>query len=176
MLKASLAAQQRRVAEIERSLQEQRELLHETRLFARLSAATAPLTSVSFRLTIENPPPELRKGIEDALDAAAASVTTDEMQDRLEHHEVSDVDARALQELTLRSEGVQPLLNLLGRSKFSNGPAVLGIALDQRHLAMAAFGWVNRPDVIPLEGKTTPLPAGILVADEARWGPSWVAR
>jgi hypothetical protein len=36
MLKASLAAQQRKVAEIEQRLREQQQLLRETRLFARL--------------------------------------------------------------------------------------------------------------------------------------------
>jgi hypothetical protein len=141
-------------------------LVRETRLYGRLSATSAPLTSMKLRLIVEGLPSNVRTVITKEIAHAKASVNSEDFQDLLLHHNADADDARALIQSVLNQGAIQPFIRFLAGDEFSKKESLLVISLDKSYSAIVCVGWVQKPDAMELEDGKSVLPSGILIGDE----------
>jgi hypothetical protein len=164
-------------------------LVHETRLYGRLSAAGTPLTTMTLKLIVENVPREVRRKVVEGLSGAQSSRAEPWYAELSERRNVNDDDDRALVQSRMDQRVIQPFIDWLGGDRFREDinwrdkdqsrqqQGVLVLSLDRRFSALACVGWVSEPDIFTMdEGEpgntevgTSLLPSGVLIGDEIQF-------
>lgn len=173
-------------------------LIRETRLYGRLSAASTPLTKLTIRLVVDSVPADIRARLQSGIEAAKQRPKQADFQDLLEHHNADDGDERALVRSEMDQRAVQPFITWLATGKFEMKQSMLLIGLDDHFSAIACVGWIKSPDLFDpvyhheekkpagkkgkdaapkgkdaAPKKVTKLPAGIVIGKEIEWGLSY---
>jgi hypothetical protein len=160
-------------------------LLHETRLYGRLSGAGTPLTTMTIRLIITAVPSEVRQKLVKGLAAAKASTTEPWYVDQETYHATDRHTDQSLIQSVMDQKVIQPLIGWIGTDEFNpdldwkmkdqavKGQGILALSLDRHYSALACVGWVSEPDIFRPEKApknrpvtTSLLPSGVLIGDE----------
>lgn len=160
-------------------------LMHETRLYGRLSDTGTPLTTMTIKLTIDNVPAAIRQKILQGSRTAEASTSEPDYQDLADHHNTGPEDDVALVQSVMDQKVIQPLINWVGADQFdpelnwkdekksAQAQGILAFSLDKHFSALVCVGWVSKPDIFikeqtPRDQPVTNslLPSGVLIGDE----------
>jgi len=141
-------------------------LIKETKLYGRLSAASAPLTTLEIKLVIPDVPPEIinqiKKGESDAYDS---------VQDDIRHREwippTPEQDAISIQYI-VDNKFVQPFISFMDTDKFVSKEGLLAFSFDNEFSSILCVGWISRPEVFEIEGGKSLLPSGIMTPEGSR--------
>jgi hypothetical protein len=137
-------------------------LLRETRLYGRLSAVTAPLSSINITLTIQHVSPVLIASLGDIYEKALYTVQHDWPYVRdwiplTERQEEEETQALASQ------RSIQPIIGLLAGYGFKQSHGVLVLTLDNSVSTLFCIGDISTSDVRSRVDALRQLPSGISI-------------
>jgi len=168
-------------------------LMHETRLYGRLSDTGTPLVTMTIELTIDNVPTQIRQQVVKGINAAKASTSEPWYEDLSLHHNTGPEDDLALPQSVMDQRVIQPFIDWVGAEQFhpdlnwkdkvqtQQAQGILAFSLDKHFSALVCVGWVSGPDIfrkeVTPEGSSvteTSLPSGVLIGDEIEFRLSWL--
>jgi hypothetical protein len=141
-------------------------LVRETRLYGRLSAVNAPLTSMRIELVVDHAPLDIVSTLRTGEYNAWHTVQHDWPYVRDWIPLTQEQEASAAKSI-IDDELLEPFISFLAGDGFFKKEGVLVLGLDNHYSSLLCVGRVEKPDVFEIKDGKSLLPSGISIGTDS---------